>query len=274
MTGFTIATKVMIEQMFDEAADLYDCTGPSIFSRFGERLAQSVPLAPSKRVLDVATGTGAVLLPIARRLGPESLVTGIDLSGKIIKKAEHAAHAAGLTNVELLKMDAESLDYPDNFFDIVTCGFSLFLFPKMESVLREIHRVLKPDGCIGVSIFDKTPAPFDPGWPILFDQIVSSQTGVIMPQPITYAPDEMEALLNRFGFHSAEAHSEMNNIIYKSLEDWWGFQLTLGPRLTILGMDEQARAKFKDDYFSKLRPLLRQDGLHLAVAVVYATAKR
>ena len=44
--------------------------------------------------------------------------------------------------------------------------------------------------------------------------------------------------------------------------------MTLGQRLTILGMDEQARAKFKDEYFSKLRPLLRQDGLLLAVAVV------
>lgn len=274
MTGLTIATKPMIEQMFDEAAASYDCTGPSIFSRFGERLAERMPLTPSMRVLDVATGTGAVLLPIARRLGPEGHVTGIDLSSEILQEAERAVHTAGLTNVELLKMDAENLEYPDNSFDIVTCAFSLFLFPNMESALSEMHRVCKPDGYIGVSIFDKTPTPFDPGWPILFEQILSFQKGVLMPQPISYAPDELVALLSRFGFHSTETHSEMNDIIYTSIEDWWRFQLTLGPRLTILGMDEETRARFKDEYFSKLRPLLRQDGLHLAVAVVYAVTQR
>ena len=171
-------------------------------------------------------------------------------------------------------MDAEHLEFPDNSFDIVTCAFSLFLFPNIESALSEMHRVCKPDGYIGVSIFDRTPTPFDPGWPILFEQILTSRKGVIMPQPISYAPDELEALLSRFGFHSPEVHSEMNDIIYTSLEDWWRFQLTLGPRLTILGMDEKTRAKFKDEYLSKLRPLVRQDGLHLAVAVVYAMAKR
>ena len=95
-----------------------------------------------------------------------------------------------------------------------------------------------------------------------------------MPQPIDYAPEEVEALLSRFDFRSIKTYSETNDIVYANVEDWWEFQLTVGPRLTILGMDEKTRARFKEEYLAKLRPLLVQDGLHISVAVVYAVAQR
>lgn len=274
MPEFTVANKQMIEQMFDGAAASYDRTGPSVFTRFGARLVERMPLTPGASILDVATGRGAVLLPAARIVGPAGRVTGVDLSKAILEETKRAVQKDGFTNVELRKMDAEHLEFPDQAFDVVTCAFSLFLFPDIEAALSEMYRVCKPGGYIGVSIFDKTPTPFNPGWPILFQQIMAYQMGVLMPQPIAYAPEEVEALLSRFGFHSIETYSEMNDIIYASVEDWWEFQLTLGPRLTILGMDEETRARFKDEYLSKLRPMLAQDGLHLSVAIVYAVAQR
>ncbi|HUJ90158.1 MAG TPA: hypothetical protein VLX12_08190 [Syntrophorhabdales bacterium] len=68
--------------------------------------------------------------------------------------------------------------------------------------------------------------------------------------------------------------SESNDIVYTSLDDWWAFQLTIGPRPTILRMDEDTRSRFKEEYLAKLRPMVRQDGLHLSVTVVYAMAQR
>jgi ubiquinone/menaquinone biosynthesis C-methylase UbiE len=269
-----VATKQIIEQLFDGAATSYNRTGPSIFTQFGTRLVEQMPLTPGARVLDVATGTGAVLLPVARRVGSEGHVTGIDLSGGILQEAERAVRAEDLTNVELRKMDAEHLEFPDQTFDVVICAFALFLFPDMEAALREMYRVCKPGGYVGVSVFDKTPPPFNPGWPILLQQFMAYQVGVQMPQPIAYAPEEVGALLGRFGFRSTETHSETNDIIYASTEDWWAFLLTLGPRPTILGMNEETRARFKDEYLAKLRPMFRQDGLHLSVAVVYAMGQR
>ncbi len=269
-----VATKQMIEQIFDGAAMSYNRTGPSIFTQFGRRLVEQIPLTTGARVLDVATGTGAVASPAVRRVGPEGHVTGVDLSGVMLQEADRAMRAEGLTNVEFRKMDAERLEFRNQTFDAVICAFGLFLFPDVEAALHEIYRVCKPGGYVGVSLFDKTPPPFHPGWSILLQQATAYQVFVRMPQPIAYAPEEVRVLLGRFGFPSVETRSETNDIIFASVEDWWEFQLTLGPRAMILGMNEEKRKRFKEEYLARLRPLLRQDGLHLPLAVVYAIAQR
>ena len=269
-----VATKQEIEHIFDGAAAAYNRTGPSIFTLFAARLVERLPLAPGARVLDVATGTGAVLLPVARRLGPQGHVTGIDLSGVILQEAQRAVRAEGLTNVDLRRMDAEHLDFPDQTFDAVTCGFGLFFFPDMDAALRQMYRVTKPGGHVGVSVFHKIPPPFSPGWSLLFQQISAYQVGVRMPQPIAYTPDQVADLLGRSGLRAIQTVAETNDIVYANTEDWWAFQLTLGSRASILGMDEATRARFKDEYLAKLLPLLRPDGLHLVVGVIYAIGQR
>jgi hypothetical protein len=72
----------------------------------------------------------------------------------------------------------------------------------------------------------------------------------------------------------SETHSETIEVVYASAEEWWAFLMTLGPRATILGMNEEMRARFKDEYIAKLRPVLRKNGLHFSVSVVYAKAQR
>lgn len=139
--GLAVATKTMIQELFDDAAALYDHTGPNIFAHFGTRLVEHVPVTSGASILDVATGNGAVLLPIARRVGPGGQATGVDLSGAILREADSAAQAAGLVNVTLRRMDAEHLEFANDAFDIVTCALSLFLFPDISAALQEIRRV-------------------------------------------------------------------------------------------------------------------------------------
>lgn len=274
MPGPVVATKQMIEQIFDASAASYDRVGPGLFSGFGRRLVEHLPIVPGLHILDVATGTGAVVLPAAQKVGPEGRVIGTDLSAGILDEARKAVRGEGLANVELHKMDAEHLQFPDQSFDVVTCAFALFLFPDQDAALREIYRVLKPGGHIGVSIFGKTPFAFAPAWPILMQQFEAYGVGVRMPGALAYAPEEMKALLSRFGFHSVDIYPETNDVVYETEDEWWALQLTLGPRPTILGMDDETRARFKEEYFGKLRPMFSRDGLHLPASVVYATAQR
>ena len=274
MPGPTFLTKQDIEQVFDGAASSYDRAGPAIFAEFSQRLLREVPLDPGMRVLDIATGTGAVLLEAARRVGPEGHVVGIDLSEGILREAQQAVAAAGLTNVELRKMDAEHLDFPDMSFDVVTCAFALFMLPDMEAALRETYRVGKPDGYIAITYFNKTPPPFDPRWRVYAQECTAYGIGMRMPQKLGLAPEELEAVLTRSGFRIVKTHSEVYDIVYPTGEDWWGFMLTMGSRAAILNMDDDTRARFKADYLAALRPALREDGYHMSTGVIYAVARR
>ena len=267
-------SKTDIERIFDGAAAEYDRVGPNIFAKFGERLVSRIPLSRGMRVLDVATGNGAVLLPTLERIGPEGHVIGIDMSDRILRQAEQAVASRGAKNVELLKMDAEHLDFPDESFDAVTCAFALFMFPDMELALREIYRVCKPDGCVAVTYFNRVPPPFDPGWPVFAQLCTEYQIGKRMPQKLGLAPEELGTILDRCGLRSIEMDSEVNDLIYTTGDDWWGFMLTLGSRAAILGMDDETRARFKADYLARLRPAWREDGLHMSTSVIYACARR
>lgn len=228
MPELPIVAKPVIEQIFDDAAASYDQVGPSIFTQFGKRLVDHMDLVPGMRVLDIATGKGAALIPAAHRVGPEGQVIGIDLSNAILQEAGNAVRMEGLTNVELHKMDAEHLEFPDQSFDAVTCAFALFFFPDLEAALREMYRVCKPGGCLAITYFNKIPPPFSPGFPILLQQLMAYRVGMQTPQPLSCTPREVEALLNRSGFPLIKIYDELNDIVYKSEEEWWSFLLTPG----------------------------------------------
>jgi ubiquinone/menaquinone biosynthesis C-methylase UbiE len=182
--------------------------------------------------------------------------------------------AEGLTNVELRKMDAEHLEFPDNTFDFVTCAFALFLFPDMEAALREMYRVCKPGGYVAMTNFNRTPPPFEPGLSLLIQQFMNYQVQIILPPQLAFTPKEMRDMLGRFGFRSVKAHSETNDIVYEKAEDCWEFILTLPPGATISRMDKETRQRFKDEYLAKLRTMSRRDGLHASLGVLYTLAKR
>lgn len=268
-----IATKQVIEEIFDGGAARYDREGPNVFAQFGARLIELLDLTGGERVLDIATGRGAALIPAAERVGRFGRVVGIDLSQKMLEQAEAAARAAGLDNFELYKMDAEQLEFRDNIFDSVTCAFSLFFFSSLEVAMREMYRVLAPGGRIGLGLFGGAP-PFEPGWRIFAEQARAYDVAVRTPQRVVYSPDDAQLLLTDVGFVEAQTHLEKYDVVFADLEEWWAFQFTLGNRAALMRMDEATRAKFKEEYLVKLRPLLQADGLHLGVSVVYALARK
>jgi SAM-dependent methyltransferase len=268
-----IATKQVIEEIFDGAAARYDREGPNVFAQLGARLVELLDLSGGERILDVATGKGAVLIPAAERVGRFGRVVGIDLSQKMLEQTEDAARSHGLDNFELYKMDAEQLQFRDGIFDVVTCAFSLFFFSSIDVALREMYRVLAPGGRIGLALFGGAP-PFEPGWRIFAEQARAYNAAVRTPQRVVYSPDDAQSILLDAGFAEAQIHRETYDVVYADLDEWWAFQFTLGNRATLMRMDEATRAKFKENYLAKLRPLLQVDGLHLGVSVVYALARK
>src|SRR5437764_719902 len=101
---------------------------------------------PGMNVLDVASGTGAPSLQIARAVAPTGRVTATDLSPEPLKIAAERARKRGLTNLSFEGADVHGLPFPDAGFDLVTSRLGVMFFSDLPRALAEIRRVLKPGG--------------------------------------------------------------------------------------------------------------------------------
>ncbi len=91
------------------------------------------------RVLDIATGTGVIAGYIKKNTNSE--VHGIDFSFKMIEQAKKDSE-----NITFTQGNVESLPYPDNYFDLVTCSYGFYWFKDRKKVISEIKRVLNKNG--------------------------------------------------------------------------------------------------------------------------------
>ena len=127
-----------------------------------DQLIRSTGITSGQTVLDVATGTGQPALIIAKIVGPNGKVIGVDLSPEMLEVAKEEAASQGLTNVVVFQVvKDESLSiFSDNTFDSVVCRNGLMLMPDPVKALKAFLRVLKPGGKASVTVWgspDRSP---------------------------------------------------------------------------------------------------------------------
>lgn len=110
------------------------------------RLIDRAGIVRDMAVLDVATGTGNVAIPAAKR---GASVVGLDLTPHMIDKARARARAAGV-QVDWVIGDAEDLPFPDKSFDAVLSSFGVQFAPNPDRAADELLRVCRPGGVIGL----------------------------------------------------------------------------------------------------------------------------
>jgi demethylmenaquinone methyltransferase/2-methoxy-6-polyprenyl-1,4-benzoquinol methylase len=98
-----------------------------------------------EKVLDLCTGTGELAFRIARRVGEHGWVIGVDFCDEMLSRAREKMDPR-LKNIEFILSDAKDLAFPSNSFDAVTVSFGIRNVPDTATVLRAIHRVLRPGG--------------------------------------------------------------------------------------------------------------------------------
>ena len=108
-------------------------------------LLDAARVGPGVRVLDVATGPGYVAAAAARR---GAAVVGVDFSAAML--AEARRHHP---EVEFQAGDAEALPFPDATFDAVVMSFGLLHLGRPDQALAEAHRVLRPGGRVGFTVW-------------------------------------------------------------------------------------------------------------------------
>lgn len=163
---------------WDLAADDYETLWQAQLAPAQTRLLDQVALQAGEHVLDVACGTGLVTLRAAQHVGPQGHVIGADLSERMVQAAARRSRAGGQHHVRFERMDAEQLALPDASLDAALCAFGLMYLPEPEQALKELLRVLRPAGRLGLAVWGERERC---GWSALFPIVDAEVSTEVCP---------------------------------------------------------------------------------------------
>lgn len=121
--------------------------------------ARALPPSPLERVLDLCGGTGDLTLALGREREIGQIVCCDFSHPMLLVAAEKLARRPGAGCVRLLEADGLRLPFPDGVFDATTVAFGIRNFRDMGAGISEIHRVLRPGGCLVVLEFSTPTSP-------------------------------------------------------------------------------------------------------------------
>jgi demethylmenaquinone methyltransferase/2-methoxy-6-polyprenyl-1,4-benzoquinol methylase len=133
------------------------------------------------RVLDVATGTAAVAIELARAQSKRS-VTGVDQSPEMLEAGrDRIAQAALSERIELREGRAEALPFADCEFDALTFTYLLRYVDDVPATLRELTRVVRPGGTVAMLEFGLPRAAWRPLWELYVRVGLPAAGAVVSP---------------------------------------------------------------------------------------------
>lgn len=266
--------------VYDRAASLYDQVGIKTATYFGERLIERLNIPAGAQVLDVATGRGALLFPVAERIGPTGRVIGIDLAPTMIAETSSEIEARGLSQAKVQLMDADEVSFAEHSFDYILCGFALH-FINYARALEQFRVLLKPGGIMATS------HPYVPTddvenverwkWLLELTREVFPR-GFVPPASWTAPnrlnrPERIGAALTQAGFCDISTWNEETVMYFRDEEEWWSWEWSQASRFWIEGMSAEGLARFKSVSFEKLHAMKGPEGIPIRQGALFAIAK-
>jgi demethylmenaquinone methyltransferase/2-methoxy-6-polyprenyl-1,4-benzoquinol methylase len=142
------------QAIFDRVAPYYDALNSVLSFGFDRRwrrhATRALHLRAGARVLDVATGTGALAAEIVRLTSGSVSVTACDLNERMLSIARRRTASRGGAGVDFVRCDAARLPFPSDTFDAVTIAFAIDDMPDRDACVHEMARVLRPGGTIAL----------------------------------------------------------------------------------------------------------------------------
>ena len=199
-----------VQRMFDRIAPVYDAMNRVMTAGLDQRWRRATvreAVRPGDRVLDACCGTGD--LAVAARKAGAGEVVGVDFSERMLERARRKA-----PEVEWIQADVLRLPFEDASFDSAVVGFGVRNVEDLEAGLKELRRVLRPGGRLGILEITKPRGPLAVFYKLWFDRIVPL-LGRVLPGGAAYtylpasvrrfpSPEELAALLGTCGFEGVE----------------------------------------------------------------------
>ncbi len=128
--------------LYSDLSGIYDHVFDRVFTRRIHKVVRKLGIPPGARVLEVGVGTGLSL----DAYPPHCQVTGIDLSRRMLDRAERKRDPVRHRHIQLLQMDAMEMSFPSDTFDFVTAFHVVTVVPDPARLVEEMTRVCKRDG--------------------------------------------------------------------------------------------------------------------------------
>lgn len=159
-----MAKKEGVQIMFDTIAPDYDKLNHILSLNVDKgwrkkAVRQIIDTDAPLRILDVACGTGDFLIEIAEKANKESLLQGIDISEEMMKIGREKIKKHGFT-AKLEQADCEALPFDNDTFDRISVGFGVRNFEHLSLGIKEMCRVLKPNGKLVILELSVPTNPF------------------------------------------------------------------------------------------------------------------
>ena len=206
---------LLVREMFDRIARRYDLLNTVMTAGlnrlWNRRVVDAASLNPGGTALDLACGTGSLTRDLARKVGPDGYVLGIDFSREMLR----AARARPTPGVAYRIGDATDLEgVPSDSFDAATIAYGARNIPDLDALFSEMARTLKPGGvAVCLEIATPTGNVASRFYGLWFDRIVPKLGGLISGDASAYsylpesvkefvAPDEFADIIERSGLQN------------------------------------------------------------------------
>lgn len=199
---------------------------PALFESWTDQVLIEARLNATDRLLDVACGTGVLARAAADQLGAEGYVEGLDMNPGMLEVAKKLN-----PHIEWHRGVAEDLPWEDHSFDVVVSQFGLMFFEDCQIALREMFRVLKPQGRLVVTVFDSLD--HIPGYERItkvFSAVAGEEVAEALRFPFSFGDtDELKSLCSKSEITSAkiktykdEAHfSDVRAMVLADVNGWF-----------------------------------------------------
>ena len=275
--------KATTRQQWEDAADAWHRWGPTLESWLGpatEAMFDSAGVISGARVLDVAAGAGGQSLAAARRVGPKGRVVATDISPTILTYAAKAAAEAGVTNIDTLEVDGETLDVlPADSFDAVISRVGLIYFPDQLAALAGMRRALRDGGRIAAVVYS---TPDHNGFFSVPVSIIRERAQLPAPQPgqpgpfSLGSPGVLESVLAEAGFTDIHVRVVPSPLRLPSAVDCVRFERESFGALhqMLAGLDDAQRTAAWAEIETKLAQFETDDGFVGPCELLVASASK
>jgi len=265
---------VSFKQYGGNAAENYErYFVPTIGTPFATALVDAAGLHPGERVLDIACGTGVVTRLAAERVGSNGAVAGLDLNPAMLAVARSIPSSGAA--IEWREATAESLPVGDETFDVVLSSLGLQFVADKAAALREMRRILGPDGRLAIATVGPTPPFFAILEQALARHLKPEVAAFLRAVFSLHEPQELGNLASSAGFRDAKVRSKVLTLTLPEPSEFLWQYVHSTPLAAAVGqIDDAGRAALEHDVVAGWRSFVRDGNLVAELNVVLTTARK